>query len=142
MDAKYDRLKTVLITENNTAIREALKHYLETVALLAVEATNGNQAVEVLQKMSIDLLITDFRMQGMDGVELLKWCRANSIHIPVIFLSAHADLVKREQIALEDCCATLMFKPINFEVFTAALGAADSRSHHKDCIHFRDTAVR
>lgn len=142
MTSKYKRIRKVLIVEDNVFVREALQHCLEDLELSYIALSNGKEAVDILSSTPIDLLITDFRMPEMNGVELLNWCRSNKIHIPVIFLSANADLVPKEQVALSDCCATLMFKPINMDVFIAAIGAADSRSHHEDCLHHRDMPVK
>lgn len=138
---KYEKIKTVLIVEDDPSIQVALKSYLESMGLQSTLASDGEQAIRIFNQSAFDLLITDFRLPKMDGVELLNWCRRHHIHIPVIFMSANAHLIEREQVALADCCATLMFKPLNLKVLTAAIGAADSRSHHKDCIHFRDNPV-
>lgn len=131
----YSRLKTTLVVDDSPDIRFTLVSILESLGIKSFEALDGEQAIEILKSNSIDLLITDFRMPKLDGVGLLDWCRKNGIHIPVIFLSGNADLVKPEQVALADCCATLLFKPFQFETLLAALGAADVRTHHKDCIH-------
>lgn len=134
---KYTHLKKVLIAEDDLELAQLLKELIEDHGLHCETAVNGKIAFSMLQKSEFDLLITDFRMPEVDGVELLDLCRKNGIHIPVIFSSSDADLVKREQVALGDCCATLMFKPVNQEILTAALGAADMRSHHMDCVHNR-----
>ncbi len=133
----YSRLKTTLVVDDSPEIRTILISILESLELKNIEALDGEQAVEILKSTSIDLLITDFRMPKLDGVGLLDWCRKNEIHIPVIFLSGNADLLKLEQVALADCCATLLLKPFQLETLLAALGAADARAHHKDCIHNR-----
>ena len=137
----YKNLKTALVAEDDVDLRELLKEKLESCGIACTAVSNGEQAFLELMKSPYDLLLTDFRMPVLDGVELLQKCRQNGIHIPVIFHSSDADLAQREQIALADCCATLMYKPINHEVFMAALGAADNRSHHLDCIHNRKSPV-
>ncbi len=131
----YARISKVLVVEDNDGLREVLCQQLLSLGLNIVEAEDGVNAVRILETQSIDLLITDFRMPLMNGVELLSWCRTRPLHLPVIFLSSEADLIPSEQVALGDCCATMMLKPFTMEVLLAALGAADSRSHHQDCIH-------
>jgi DNA-binding response OmpR family regulator len=133
----YVHLKNILVVDDSESIRLTLASILETLGFKIFEASNGEVAIEILKATPIDLLITDFRMPRLDGVGLLNWCRKNGIHIPVIFLSGNADLLKPEEVALDDCCATLMFKPFQLELLVAALGAADARVHHKDCIHER-----
>lgn len=138
----YKNLKFVLIAEDDLELQELLKLKVESLGLQCEAVADGIAAFEKLQTGVFNLLITDFRMPKLDGVELLKKCRENKIHIPVIFQSADADLAPREQIALADCCATLMFKPVNHQIFLAAIGAADNRTHHIDCLHSRETAVK
>jgi hypothetical protein len=61
--------------------------------------------------------------------------------MPVIFQSGQANLLKPEQIALADCCATLLLKPFNLESLLVAIRAADSKAHYRDCVHNRGTPV-
>ena len=138
----YKNLKTALVAEDDDELRDLLKSTMEDCGIKCTAVSDGRQALNELLKGGYDLLLTDFRMPELDGVQLLEQCRQNGIHIPVIFHSSDADLARREQIALADCCATLMFKPLNHEIFLAALGAADNRSHHLDCIHNRKTPVK
>lgn len=133
----YVRLKKILVVDDNPEIRSLLVSILSSFGLNSCEASNGEEAVEVLKTTPIDLLITDFRMPKLDGAGLLNWCRKNGIHIPVIFLSGNADLLEPQQVALSDCCASLMLKPFLIETLLAAVGAADARDHHRDCIHMR-----
>lgn len=142
LDSPYVHLKNALVAEDDEDLRELLKEKIESCGIKCTAVSNGEQAFHELMNFSYDLLLTDFKMPILDGVQLLEKCRQNGIHIPVIFHSANADLARREQIALADCCATLMYKPINHEVFMAALGAADNRSHHLNCIHNRKSPVK
>jgi len=138
----YKNLKNVLIAEDDLDMQLMLKIMIKAAGLQCEVVSDGEAAFQKLQTGVFDLLITDFRMPKFDGVELLQRCRENGIHIPVIFQSSDADLAPREQIALADCCATLMFKPVNSKVLIAALGAADNRSHHLDCLHTRVSPVK
>lgn len=133
----YQNIKTVLIADDDEDLRDVLQEAINDLGFVSVAVPNGAAAFEKLKAGGFDLLLTDFRMPVMDGVELMEKCRQNNIHIPVIFFSTNADLVSKEQVALSDCCATLMFKPLHRRVLLAALSAADQRSHHKDCIHSR-----
>ncbi len=137
----YARLKKVLVVDDEDDIRAVLKISLGMLGLSVLEARDGDVACDILATQRVDLLVTDFRMPNMSGPELLAWCREHEIEIPVIFVSGNADLMPAEQVALGDCCATLMFKPVNMDVLRAAIGAADSRNHHRDCVHVRSEPV-
>ena len=127
--------KTILLVEDDEALRNSLEFLLELSDLDYLSASNGEDAVQILSSFSIDVIITDFQMPKMDGIELLKWCRTREVHIPVIFISANAHLMKKEEIALEDCCATLLKKPLNLEIFEEAIYSAMLNIHHPNCVH-------
>lgn len=131
----FQRIKSALVVDDSLAICELLKTLLTGFGLTVRTAHNGTEAIPILQEGNIDLLITDFRMPLMNGAQLLNWCRKNGLHLPVIMMSAEANLLESESIALGDCCATLMMKPLSPDVLLAALGAADRRAHHEFCVH-------
>ena len=55
------------------------------------KAESGEQALELLRKKENDILITDIRMQGMSGLELLRTLRELGMHIKTIILSGYDD---------------------------------------------------
>lgn len=131
----FTNLKTVLIVDDAEDFRVLLSHWISARGLQPITAVNGAEAIRVMKKAHIDLIITDFQMPELDGLDFLQWCRSHSIHVPVIFTSAEGRRFQREEIALGDCCATRLSKPINFKILAAAVDAADRRDHHKDCLH-------
>ena len=139
----FTRIKRILVVEDDQAIRNTLKLLLESLGLgpATLSVSNGVEATRILASEEVDLLITDFQMPEMDGIELLNWCRSRQMHVPVIFISANAELVESEEIALKDCCATLMNKPMDMEAMIAAIEAAESMMHHPHCTHNRVTPV-
>lgn len=94
---------------------------------------DGVEAKDILEQENFDLLITDFRMPRMDGANLLEWCRAQKIHFPVIFITANADLLPKEKLALNDCCADLLSKPISIETLIKSISDAKIRNHNLNC---------
>ncbi len=141
MNTVVTKTPKVLIVEDEKSIRTTLGFFLESLGLRYLSAADGKEATQLLAEHDIGILITDFQMPNMDGIELLQWCREHDFHFPVIFITANADLAPREKIALEDCCATLMRKPINLDGLERALAAAQSRDHHADCVHARRTPL-
>ena len=67
----------VIITDDEIQIRKGLRmkvDWEEEGFQIAGEASNGQEALELLRNMEIDLVITDMRMPIMDGIELAKHC--------------------------------------------------------------------
>lgn len=87
------RKETVLVVEDHADIRCYLAEKLGTMYQV-VQASNGEEALKRLKELPVDLVLTDVMMPVMDGLHL---CRAikqnmNTCHIPVIILSAKADV--------------------------------------------------
>ncbi|PCJ56306.1 MAG: hypothetical protein COA79_19245 [Planctomycetota bacterium] len=61
---------TILLVDDDETIRDFLTEFLTLEGFLIVTAINGKEAMKVLSKQKIDLLITDLKMPEMDGLEL------------------------------------------------------------------------
>jgi CheY-like chemotaxis protein len=131
----FVNLKKVLIVDDTEDLRVLLMNWISFRGLDAISVVNGREATGILQAEPIDLIITDFQMPEMDGLELLQWCRSRGRYMPVVFMSATNQVFGREELALGDCCATRLTKPINFQILAAALEAAERHDHHRDCVH-------
>jgi len=64
--------KTLLCVDDEPAILSALKRTLRSPGVTIVTATSGAQALEIMSELPIDLVISDMRMPGMDGAQLLE----------------------------------------------------------------------
>lgn len=86
-------------------------------------AHSGEEALEILNRSSIDLLVTDLRMPGIDGLELMRWVRASSPHTRTILITAYGnDKVEAEARRLE--IYRYITKPFNMDDFTKAVQEA------------------
>jgi CheY-like chemotaxis protein len=85
--------RTVLLVEDEPDVLFAARLMLEDAGYAVIEATGGEEAVELVEKTSVDAVVLDIRMPGIDGWGVLKKLHAEgSISpLPVIVLSAHAD---------------------------------------------------
>lgn len=66
---------SIMLVDDHEVIRDGLKFYFEGLSDFAVvaEASDGKGAIEVLLKQSVDIVITDISMPGMDGLELMQY---------------------------------------------------------------------
>jgi DNA-binding NtrC family response regulator len=82
---------SILIVDDEPAQRQLLSTSLaKDYAIVA--AANGLEATQLLTRRNFDLIITDERMPGMSGIELIKWIRERSPEIPIIVLTAHGSV--------------------------------------------------
>lgn len=84
----------VMIVDDEPVIKKGLKCFVDWATLqceVICEASNGIEAVEMLGHNDIDIIVTDIRMPGMDGLALSDYVHQNFPQIKVIILTAFAD---------------------------------------------------
>lgn len=98
---EVDRQIQILIVEDNESIGNLLSNILRSAGFKNVtEAINGKMALEKIEQKRFDLILTDWMMPEMDGLELVKKIRTGSDdvkHIPILMISASEsakDIVK------------------------------------------------
>jgi CheY-like chemotaxis protein len=80
--------RRILVVEDEAAVRELLMRVLQDAGYLVAAAKNGTEAVEMAEHQPpFDLLITDYAMRGMNGVELAKVLRAKHPDLKVLITS-------------------------------------------------------
>ena len=82
----------VLVADDEPNIRDSLQRYLELDGAEVVAADNGLAAQRRLQQETFAAAVIDLRMPGMDGLELLRWLRAERPRLPVIMVSAYGEV--------------------------------------------------
>lgn len=83
-------MANILIVDDEERIRLILKIMLTSQDHLVEEASDGQEAFEKLQEGFFDLVISDIRMDRLDGRELLRKIREHDIACPVVFITAFA----------------------------------------------------
>lgn len=83
---------TLLLVDDEKSIRETLKIVLENAGYIVITAGDGFEAIEHLNYNMVDILITDLRMPGMNGIQLMEKALEIDPFIETIFISAYADI--------------------------------------------------
>ncbi|WP_234410369.1 response regulator transcription factor [Caldalkalibacillus mannanilyticus] len=84
----------VILADDEIQIRKGLRMKIdweEEGFQIMDEASNGEEALEILRKTEAEIIITDMRMPMMDGIELAKHCQREFPHVKVIVLSGYSD---------------------------------------------------
>ena len=82
----------VLVVDDEGANRYSVSKTLQRVGYVVSEAASGEEALELMKKQAFDVVLTDIRMPGLDGVELLRLIKEESPDIIVILMTAYASL--------------------------------------------------
>lgn len=85
-------MKTILVVDDDKSIRDSLKMVLEFESYEVLFAENGQEALRQLAAASIDLILLDVKMAGMDGLEVLQRVREKRAELPVIMISGHGTI--------------------------------------------------
>jgi len=80
----------ILVVDDESVIREGLTRILEGGGYAAETAKNGHAAIELLQQKEFDLIITDLKMPGMNGFEVLNAVKILQPDVPVIMITGYA----------------------------------------------------
>ena len=95
--------KKLLIVDDEPDLREMLEFEFEMSGASVDTAMNGREALEKLKSDEFHLVISDIRMPGGDGVELIKNINHENIRVPLIFISGFADIQVDEAYELGAC---------------------------------------
>ncbi len=83
---------TILVVDDEGANRYSVRKALQKVGYTVDEAPGGEEALEMIKNQEYDVVLTDIRMQGIDGVELLRRIKDTSPDAIVILMTGYASL--------------------------------------------------
>jgi len=80
----------VLVVDDEQDIRDASERILSRVGYQVQKASRGDEALDILNKKSVDIMLLDLKMPGMDGLEVLERIRKQNTKIQVIVITGYA----------------------------------------------------
>ena len=109
--------RIVLVVDDSGDIRELMKMMLQMKNCSVVEATNGQEAVELAPQVHPGLILMDLSMPVLDGYEATRRIKAQdqTQNIPIVAVSAFCDMENRHK-AVAAGCIECVSKPIDFAV--------------------------
>ncbi len=115
--------KTILLVDDETDLREVLDISLSDTGYNVLTAENSTQALKILNDNDIPVVITDIKMPGIDGIELLRKIKSKNPETEVIMLTGHGDLELAIK-SLKNEATDFITKPINDDALEMALQRA------------------
>src|SRR3989449_5907577 len=101
---------TLLVADDDPGLRESLQRTLSRAGHQVVLAPNGRAALEQLQGGGVDLVLTDLKMPGISGIELLRAAKALAPDVDVILITAFGT-VEEAVSAMKDGAYDFITKP-------------------------------
>jgi len=128
----------ILVVDDEEQIAQLLAGVLKGAGHDAEYATDGFAALERIRSSPFDLLVTDLRMPGMDGMRLIEEARRVNPDVDALVITAHASTETALQ-ALHDGVSDYLRKPFGVEEIRRAVGKALDARHQR---RQRERAVR
>ncbi|MGH6674130.1 MAG: response regulator [Xanthobacteraceae bacterium] len=89
--------KRILTIDDSKTIRDMLMLILADAGFEVLQAVDGQDGLDVLEKENVDVVITDINMPRMDGYEVIRQMRSKSIYksMPILVLTTESDAEKK-----------------------------------------------
>jgi CheY-like chemotaxis protein len=120
--------KSVLVVDDDYDLRYILSVRLVSAGYMVYGAADGLEALVQMEKYSVDVVLTDYRMPKMDGFEFLSLCRMKWPGTPVVVFSAEQDDLAHE--AVERGAFAWVRKGSEYTMLLEILAAAVQQSVH------------
>lgn len=110
-----DRPYSILITDDDPAVRETLREIFEPVGFHTLLAESGEEAIDIVQAQPVDLALMDMHLPKLSGLETMTLVRQIRGVLPMILISAESDdnLLRRALSAHAFC---VLAKPVSRNV--------------------------
>lgn len=124
-------MKPILIIDDDQDLSELLSEYLSSEGFSIEAAYNGHDGLKKAQDGIYGLIILDIMLPNINGIELLKILRQQSINTPVLMLTAKGEDIDRI-LGLELGADDYVPKPCNPRELLARINAILRRTHHQE----------
>ncbi len=105
----------ILVVDDEMIVREALSNYLREDGYEAIAVESGEEALKKVESERWNILFVDFKMPGMDGLEVLREVKKVTSDLPVIIITAYATVDSAVQ-AMKDGAYDYVVKPFSIDV--------------------------
>jgi DNA-binding NtrC family response regulator len=106
--------RRILIVDDDAGQRSLLDSFLTSQGFATLPVASGEAALEALGREEISMMISDVRMPGISGLETLRRARQESASLPVLLVTAYAD-IRDAVVAMRDGAVNYLSKPIDLD---------------------------
>ena len=121
---------TVLVVDDESRMRRVLEIMLKQLGHRVILAADGAQALELLEREKVDLVLTDLRMPVVDGIELLRGMASRSVNAPAIVMTAQGSIASAVE-AMKLGAQDYLLRPFDMEVLELSIERVLSRERLK-----------
>lgn len=115
------RKMKILVVDDNEKTREIVKELLLYLGHQAQATARGIEAIAMLKHLAPDIVITDRRMSGMSGEELIRRIKESLPHLPIILMTADFLSIAERRVIAAAGASSILSKPFSEEELERAL---------------------
>ena len=134
--------RTVLVVDDDQSLRRVMEMQLEEIGCQVLVAASGPEALEILASRAIPVVLTDLKMPGMSGLELLRRVRKEHTETAVLVITAYGT-VESAVLAMREGAYDYLTKPLDYSQLAIVVRRA---LEHQDLLeevrHLRTTLDR
>ena len=117
----------LLIVDDEIGFADVLRKRMARRGIDATPAASGEEAVRILRASEFDVAIVDLKLEGMDGLEILKVFKLMAPDMPVLMLTGHGSEEARDA-CMKQGAVGYLSKPMEFEELLEAVQRATGRA--------------
>jgi len=135
-----EKRRTILVVDDEPSQRELLGGFVKSLGFRWQEAASGEEALEAVRHSAADMVLLDVRLPGISGIETLAEIRKLADNLPVLLITAYADL-RQAVSAVKSGADDYLAKPVDLDELEAAIfdaigsaegGAAAAQKTHPE----------
>jgi PAS domain S-box-containing protein len=107
--------KSVLVVDDEVEALQLMSDFLEELGFTVHPASNAEDAWNRFQENSIDLIVTDIRLPGQDGIEFAQMVREEKPELPILFVTGHMGATDRLEILGDRSRVRMLNKPLDLD---------------------------
>ncbi|HHJ52159.1 MAG TPA: sigma-54-dependent Fis family transcriptional regulator, partial [Caldithrix abyssi] len=119
---------TILVVDDEKIQRESLVGFLKKKKYRTLAADSGERALELIDRHAVDLVLSDVKMTGISGYQLLREIKSRNPDIAVVMMTAFGEIADAVQ-AMKDGAFDYLTKPIDLDELEVIIERAERLNH-------------
>src|SRR5438034_601786 len=120
-------MATILLIEDNERMAQVLARHMEMEGHTVVMVVDGEKGIEELRRQKVDLVLTDLKLPGKSGLEVLQAVKEENPMIPVVVMTAHGTIETAVK-AVKEGAFDFLQKPVDPDHLLIIIGKANAPS--------------